>query len=126
MKKMWWAIAALVLLFAATLYNSHYISSVTKSLSKQLTGAEQLAEAGKWEEAEALTLQAQADWEKHAGYFYTVLRHSDTDAVQTNFRKTLEFLYTQEGGEYSSANAELMTQIELLSDMERLTLRNVL
>ena len=95
MKKMWWANAALGLLFAATLYNSHYISSVTKSLSKQLTVAAQLAEAGKWEEAEALTLQAQAACEKHAGYFYTVLLPSDTAAVQANIRITLEFLYTQ-------------------------------
>lgn len=38
----------------------------------------------------------------------------------------LEFLTCQEAGEYSAANARLMTQISLLYEAEQFTLKNVL
>ena len=38
----------------------------------------------------------------------------------------MEYLDCREGGEYSAANARLLLRLELLSEAERLTLKNVL
>ena len=57
---------------------------------------------------------------------FSFLRHSDTDQIYTGFQEVLEFLTCQEAGEYSAANARLMTQISLLYEAEQFTLKNVL
>ena len=48
------------------------------------------------------------------------------DRIYTGFQEVLEFLTCQEAGEYSAANARLMTQISLLYEAEQFTLKNVL
>ena len=84
------------------------------------------AETGDWEEAHVLTEQALTQWQSRDSYLHILLRHSDTDQIYTGFQEVLEFLTCQEAGEYSAANARLMTQISLLYEAEQFTLKNVL
>ena len=58
-------------------------------------------------------------------YLHVLLRHADTDQIYAGFQETLALLESQEYGEYAAANARLVTQIELLSEAEQLTLKNV-
>lgn len=126
MKRLWICAGILLFLLLATIANTMAIGHITRELSGTLIQAEALAETGDWKQAEALTRQALDQWEASSSYLYVVLRHSDTDQVNTGFREVLEFIYCQEGGEYSAANAELIARIDLLADMERLTLKNLL
>ena len=91
-----------------------------------LEQAEARAETGDWEEARVLTEQALTQWQSRDSYLHILLRHSDTDQIYTGFQEVLEFLTCQEAGEYSAANARLMTQISLLYEAEQFTLKNVL
>ena len=70
--------------------------------------------------------QALTQWQSRDSYLHILLRHSDTDQIYTGFQEVLEFLTCQEAGEYSAANARLMTQISLLYEAEQFTLKNVL
>ena len=96
MRRLWIAVAFLAAVFAATLVNSHYLKTFSTELTSLLTQAESLAERGEWSEAESLTQQA------------------------------LAFIRCEEGGEYSAANARLVSQIELLYEMEEFSLKNLL
>ena len=126
MRRLWIALALLAAVFCGTLFNSWYLADLTGALSRTLAQAEARAEGGAWEEAEALTRQAYEAWSDWDVYLHVLLRHGDTDQVYTGFREVLEFLTCQEGGEYSAANARLIAQIELLSEAEQLTLKNIL
>lgn len=126
MRRLWISVAILVLLFSATLVNSRYLKSVTDGLTNQLNQAEAAAETGDWAKAAELTKAAQDDWHSHDLYLYTMLRHSDTDQIHTGFREVLEFIYCQEGGEYSAANARLLSELGLLYEMEQFNLKNLL
>ena len=126
MKRLWIALAILAAVFAATLFNAHYLNGFTQELTGLLTRAEAQAEAGNWPEAEALTRSAYGAWEEHSGYLHISLRHSDIDQIHTTFREVQEFINCREGGEYSAANARLTSQIGLLYEAEQLTLKNVL
>ena len=126
MKKLYGATALLFAIFIATLWNAHYVADITAQLSHQLSQATESAKADDWEQAEALTQQAEKSWQDHTHYLYTVLRHTDTDAVNAAFQEVLEFLSCRELGEYCAANASLITKIELLADMEVLNWKNVL
>lgn len=126
MKRLIISALVLVFLFSLSLFHSWKIGQITGELSAQLEEAERLAETEQWEAAGTLTRKALESWEGSSGYLYIVLRHSDSDQVSIGFQEVLEFIDCQESGEYSAANAALMTQLRLLSEMERLNLKNVL
>ena len=107
MKRLWIAALLLAVLFGATLCNNLYLRGFTGALNALLEQAEARAETGDC-------------------YLHILLRHSDTDQIYTGFQEVLEFLTCQEAGEYSAANARLMTQISLLYEAEQFTLKNVL
>ena len=114
MKRLWIACGSLVVLFAATLYNASYLDRLTASLSDQLTQAEACAEAGDWAEAARLTEGAFDEWESHTLYLHVLLRHADTDDVNSSFQEVGEFITCQESGEYSAANGRLVVVAKLL------------
>ena len=59
-------------------------------------------------------------------------KHTEPTSTQSSKRsaaskrQTYLYLDCREGGEYSAANARLMLRLGLLSEAERLTLKNVL
>ena len=126
MKRLWFAVALLAVVFTATLLNSFYLKDFSTDLMDMLTQAEVKAEEGDWAAAEALTGAAMEKWQGKEMYLYTLLRHADTDLVYTGFREVNEFISCKEGGEYSAANARLIAQLELLYGMEQFTLKNPL
>lgn len=126
MKRIVIAAVLLLVTFAVTLCHSFYISSLTGEMTTLLEAAEARAESGDWNAAGNLTQTAQKQWESQELYLHILLRHSETDSVYTGFREVTEFIQCEEGGEYSAANAKLIAQLELLSEAEQLTLKNVL
>lgn len=126
MKRIIIAAAILLLTFFATLGHSFYLSSFTKDLASLLETAEAQAEKENWQTAQELTQTAMDKWETRDGYLHIFLRHDGTDSIYTGFREVSEFIQCQEGGEYSAANARLIAELELLSEAEQLTLKNIL
>ena len=123
MKRLWIAAGLLVLLLCASLVNGWYAQGLTGS--KRLDQAQAQAERGDWGQAEELTWQVYGDWQKNHFYFHTTMRHSDTDQILRTFRSVLEYLKLQEPDQYNAANADLMTQLELLAEMEQPAVANV-
>lgn len=126
MKRLWIATAILVLMLAGSLANAWYSQSLSDSLSDRLNQAQQMAREENWEQAERLTNEVYDCWQDHHFYLHTVMRHSDTDEILRVFRSVLQYLDLQEMDQYAAANADLMTQIQLLAEMEQISIVNVL
>lgn len=126
MKRLWFAVAILVVLLFVTLMNANYLQGFSTGLTDQLHEAETQVSEENWEEAEKLTEDTLEKWESHETYLYMVLRHSDNDAVQTSFREVQQYLSCRDTGEYFASNERLITQISLLSEMEQLNLKNLM
>lgn len=125
MKRVWIALAILLLIFSSTLLHSKNIGTLAHDLSALLEEAEANAEQGDWTGARKLTQTAREKWEKQDHYLHFTLRHSETDAIYTGFREVAEFIECEESGEYSAANARLIAELELLAEAEQLTLKNI-
>ena len=54
------------------------------------------------------------------------MRHSDTDQILRSFQCVLQYLDIPELDQYTAANADLVSQIRLLAEMEQASLVNVL
>lgn len=126
MKHLWYATALILFLFAVTLINVRYLNHFTNDLSSMLLQAQQLAEENKPLEAEKLTREAQERFDRQSFYLHVTLPHQSIDAVKISFHEVLEYL--QDGDStavYTSTNAKLLTQLQLLSEAEQLTFKNV-
>jgi len=126
MKRLWIAAALLLALLGASLANGWYAQKLTGGMRDRLIQAQAQAEQGDWARAEGLTRQVYQEWQDRHFYFHTTMRHSDTDQVLRGFRTVLEYLQLQEPDQYNAANADLMTQLELLGEMEQPSAANVL
>lgn len=125
MKRLWIALALLAALLCGTLLHTWSLRGFTQGLTDSLDQAQALARADRWEEARSLTEEALQTWRGRDVYLHVLLRHADTDQIYAGFQETLALLESEEYGEYAAANARLITQIELLSEAEQLTLKNV-
>lgn len=125
MKRLWIALALLAVLLCGTLLHTWSLRGFTQELTRSLEQAQELTRADRWEEARAVTQEALQTWRGRDVYLHVLLRHADTDQIYAGFQETLALLDSQEYGEYAAANARLITQIQLLSEAEQLTLKNV-
>lgn len=126
MKRLWIAVALLALMLGGALTNAWYSKSMTGRMGAQLRQAQAMTEQERWAEAEQLTRQVFEDWQNHHFYLHVTMRHSDTDQILRTFRAVLEYLELEEQDQYNAANADLITQLELLAEMEQVSLSNVL
>lgn len=125
MKRFWAAITILAVLLGATLWNAWYAEQLTGGLARQLKQAQELAAQGNWEGASELSRQAFQRWQDHQTYLHVLMRHSDTDQILCSFRALEQYLTLEEPDQYTAANAELITQLELLAEMEQPSLVNI-
>ena len=126
MKHLWYATAMIIFLFVATLINVRYLNHFINDLSATLQQAQQLAEEDKPQEAEQLTRETQERFDRHSFYLHVTLPHQSIDAVKTSFCEALEYLqHGETTAVYTATNAKLLTQLQLLSEAEQLTLKNV-
>ena len=113
-------------MLAGCLLNAWYTQQLTDEMIQDLKQAQQAAREQNWERAESLTRQVYEQWNRRHFYLHVVMRHSDTDQILRSFRSVLQYLEIREMDQYAAANADLMTQLELLGEMEQASLVNVL
>ena len=116
----------LLLTLGGTLWHSACLREAMDSYAGQLTAARRLADEGDWAGAEEMTRRMWQDWQKHDAQFHSLLRHSEIDEIHVTVGEVLEALALADPSLYHPANARLITQLRLLSQMEQLTLQNVL
>ena len=127
MKRLWIAVGIIALFTGLTLGNTGYLNQFTRSQAQTLAQAQACAERNDWDRAARLTEQARLKFERHSFYLHVTLRHGDIDAIEVAFQEVLEFLtHPEQMGEYTAANARLMAQLELLSEGELPTIKNIL
>lgn len=126
MKRLWFASAILAALLLSALINAWYVQSLADRLAEDLIQSQIMAQAGQWTQAEQQTQAVYQRWQDNHFYLHTVMRHSDTDQILRSFQGVLQYLSIREWDQYTAANADLITQIQLLAEMEQASLVNVL
>lgn len=126
MKRFWICVTILAITFFAALGNGLCLNLLTEELTDRLELAQYHAQRQDWAAAKQLTEQALEQWEDAEDYLYIVLRHDETDAVAQQFQEVAQLLNWGEEAEYTSANARLIEDIELLAEMETFSLKNLL
>ena len=101
------------------------VTPFNADLELDLDRAQELADRGDWEGAARLSRESFGLWQAHDAYLHVMMRHSDTDQILRGFRALDQYLALEESDQYTAANAELICQLELLSEMEQPSLVNI-
>lgn len=126
MKRLWAAIALLSLILMGSLLNARSIVRITDSLTQQMEQAQELVQAGHWDQALLCSRQAHQLWEQNYFYLHVVIRHSELDQIACGFDRVQLALVQQDWNQYISAKTDLTAQLSFMRDMERPSLVNIL
>lgn len=127
MRRLFTVVTVLLALFVLTLCSSRYLEGYTGRLIVLLRQAEVCTADEDWDAAADKTEAALELWRQRETYLHMVLQHRDADEVLLGFQEVLQLIdHREDGGEYAAANAKLITRIGLLSEMERLSWKNVM
>jgi hypothetical protein len=128
MKRLWVSVALIFAMAALAACHVLYLHHFTGSLADLLNNAQDQVDQGDWDAGAALTEQAMDEWDAHAFYLHTTLRHEDIDTISVAFQETLAFLNAQEqqSAEYAASNVKLLTLLSLLLEGEHPSLQNLL
>ena len=128
MRRILAAAAALLLLVLLCTAHTVHLCAFTGDLTDLLQEAQGKTDVGDWTAAKDITQEAQEKWLAAEEYLHITLHHRDTDAVLVSFNEVLAYLDGEEKqpAEYAAANQRLIQQLELLSEAEQPTWKNLL
>lgn len=119
-------IALLAAILAGSLWNSTVMTNHTSRWQEQLWQADAFAQSENWSDATATLTESYQDWSCRQTYLHIVTEHDAVDSAEAMYQRALAFAATRELSEFRAELADLRSQLCLLSEMEQLTLKNVL
>lgn len=127
MKRLWIAIAIILLLAVLATFHVWKLDRYTTNLGRQLELVQNHLYREDWDNAAPLLRSAYSQWEEKAFYLHTTLRHEDIDDIRSSFREAMTFLNSREdAAECASIIGRLRNQLELLLEAELPTIKNLL
>ena len=114
------------IMLAFCVWNGTAISKVTDLWQSQLRASAALAADEQWDTAAAVLEKSYADWTSHQSWLHIVCRHDALDDAEAMYHRAMAFAAEEESSEFRAETADLLTQLRLLAEMERFSLKNVL
>lgn len=123
-----WGISSAVLaaLLALSLLNSAYLSRCCGQWHDQLVEIDEYVQQEDWPSACEKLKYFTESWNKQQTYLHIVIEHQEIDNAQALIEKGLVLAQEADASEFRVNNAELFSQLTLLDEMERLSIKNVL
>lgn len=116
----------LLLTVLLCLFAGSRVTRCTDAWKQQLQQADDLVRREQWEQAEAALTDLYARWDSQQEWLHMLIEHQELDETESLLHRCIAFAQQREGDELRADMAELRTQLTLLDEMQRLTLRNIL
>ena len=118
--------AVLVLLLALCLWNGHLLTQRCEEWTAQLQVIDDLAQHDQWDTAQAQLEQLYADWQQAQTWLHITVEHDVPGEAEGLFRRALVLAEEEDSVEFRAVLAELLSQLQLLCEMEQVRVENVL
>lgn len=126
MKFFWIPVSLLVLILSLSLYNAHAVNENVMVWCEELNAAQEAADDGNWAETKHRIISVHDAWDKKQSYFHIVSVHAELDEAEALLAKSLSFAIAQDDAEFRANTAELITQLHLLSEIQEISIKNIL
>ena len=126
MKKGLLPFAAIALILFFSMWCSASMTSHTMRWQTQLRHARILAQNSRWSDVQETLSTSYDDWSDKQTFLHIVTEHDAVDDAEAMYHRALAFAAEQESSEFQAEIADLLSQLQLLSEMEQFTVKNVL
>ena len=118
--------AILALILALSLFNAKAMENYVTDWCEELDAAQEAADGGNWAEAEHRIRSVHEVWDAKQSYFHIVSVHAELDEAEALLAKSLSFALDRDDAEFRANTAELITQLHLLSEIQEVSIKNIL
>ena len=118
--------AILALILALSLFNAKAMDNYVADWCEELDAAQEAADGGNWAEAEHRIRSVHKAWDEKQSYFHIVSVHAELDEAEALLAKSLSFALDRDDAEFRANTAELITQLHLLSEIQEVSIKNIL
>ena len=118
--------AILALILALSLFNAKAMDNYVTDWCEELDAAQEAADDDNWMEAEHQIRSVHEAWDEKQSYFHIVSVHAELDEAEALLAKSLSFALKQDDAEFRANTAELITQLHLLSEIQEISIKNIL
>ena len=127
MKRFFWIPFCLLLaLFGATLLNAAVADGLVTDWCAELDKLQDTAQAEDWPAVHDSLAALHESWDKHTAYFHIVLQHDELNEVESLLARADSFAFEQDEAEFRACVAELQSQLRVLSEMQEISIPNIL
>ena len=127
MKRFFWIPFCLLLaLFDATLINTAVADGLVTDWCAELDKLQDTAQAKDWDSVRDELSVLHESWDAHATYFHIILQHDELNEVESLLARADSFAFEQDEGEFRACVAELKSQLLVLSEMQDISIQNIL
>ena len=116
----------LLLILIFSLFNSVALSRRCEDWTAQLEAADTAAQQEDWASARQKLESAYDDWKQHQTWLHIVIEHKEIDTAESLLQRCRVLGQEEDSVEFRSTLADLCSQIRLLNEMERVSIKNIL
>ena len=113
-----------LLLFS--LGNSVWLTRRCDNWAKELDAIDQSARQEDWDSARNQLNVLYEDWQRVQTWLHITIEHEELDMAQSLFHSSIVLCQEEDSVEFRAHLAELLSQLQLLDEMERISIKNIL
>lgn len=127
MKRFFWIPFLLLLtLFTATLVNAAVAGDLVENWCASLDDLQRSAQTEDWPTVRDSLAALHESWDARTAYFHIVLQHDVLNDVEALLAKADIFAVEQDEEELRACIAELRSQLLVLSEIQKISVKNIL
>ena len=119
-------VAVLALLLGLSLENARRVETDAATWLEAVDTATGSADREAWSAARNALQNAREAWEARKPWLHIVTAHDELEAADALFAEADSFAQERDMAEFRAAVAQLAVQLRIVSEMQQLTLRNIL
>ena len=126
MKHFYIPVGILAVILGLSLWAGRYVEARTDQWNALLAQADQLGSAEDWDAARNRMESTYADWQSSQTLFHIIMEHSELDEAEDLFVGALAVCREEDDADFHQLLAQLMKQLELLSETQQASVKNIL
>lgn len=116
----------LLSLLFASLANAYASGHYVEAWCREISAIQDAAQEENWEKVREQLGALHECWDERAAYFHIILQHDELNEVESLLARARSFAIEQDEGEFRACAAELQSQLRVLSEMQEISIKNIL
>ena len=116
----------LALILAASLWAGRYVSLSTERWSALLEQADEAGRREDWPAARERMEGAYQDWQGSQTFFHIIMDHDELDEAEDLFAGAFAMCREEDDADFHQLLSQLIKQLELLSETQQASVKNIL